>query len=191
MLSERYCCFAAEALSALGRDDPTAAAAIVAHLETARRSLLEHVLNRVIELGPAAKAAGPRLAALLRGEKSDWYFRSRVAEALAAIGPGARAAVPALKEALSDRFESVRYPAAIALGLTGPSAKAALPVLIEAMCEENAAWWWARNRKQGLRALAAIGRAAVPALTRVAQADPYEQARRDAAAALALIAGTR
>jgi HEAT repeat protein len=190
MLSDRYCCCAAEALAVLGRDDPAAAAAILTHLETADRNLLEPVLNRVIELGPAAKAAVPRLAALLRQEKSDWHFRSRVAEALAAVGPGARSAVPALKEALSDRFESVRYPAAIALGQNGPAGKAALPVLLEAMCEEGAAWLWARNRRQGLRALAAIGRAAVPALTRVAQADPYEQARRDAAEALALIAGT-
>jgi hypothetical protein len=58
------------------------------------------------------------------------------------------------------------------------------------MCEENAAWWWARNRKRGLHALAAVGRAAVPALTRVGRADPYEQARRDATEALALIAET-
>ncbi|HEX5270138.1 MAG TPA: HEAT repeat domain-containing protein [Gemmataceae bacterium] len=191
MMSERYCCMAAEALVVVGRDDPAAAAAIVAHLETADRDLREHVVNRVIALGPAAKAAVPRLVALLFQKPKDWHFRQRVAAALAAVGPPGRKAVPALEEALTDSDEGVRYPVAVALGLAGPSGKAALPVLIEAICEEDKAWWWAQYRKRGLEALASLGRAAVPALTKVAQSHSYEQARRDAAEALARIAGAR
>jgi HEAT repeat protein len=190
MISADYCCFLAEALGVVGRDDPAAAAAIVAHLGTSDGGLLEHVVNRVIEFGPAAKAAVPRLIALFREEPSDWHFRGQVADALAAIGPAARAAVPALEEALTERDERVRYPAAVALGMIGPAGKAAVPVLIAAMCDEEHSWWWARHHKKGLQALVSIGRAAVPALTEVVRFGPKDECRRAAREALAKIRGT-
>ncbi len=47
------------------------------------------------------------------------------------IGPTAKAAVPALIEALKDPEWDVRSYAAQALGRIGPEAKAAVPALIE------------------------------------------------------------
>ncbi|MCS5617237.1 MAG: HEAT repeat domain-containing protein, partial [Pirellulales bacterium] len=73
------------------------------------------------ELGPAAL---PALDAMVQG-------LADAAMAIAAIGPEATAAVPALEKLLGDESAeaSVRYTAAYALGRIGPAAKAAEPML--------------------------------------------------------------
>jgi HEAT repeat protein len=55
---------------------------------------------------------------------------SSAAVAIGDLGPGARAAVPALIEALRDPNATVRFQAAISLGCIGPEARAAVPALI-------------------------------------------------------------
>jgi HEAT repeat protein len=63
-------------------------------------------------------------------ESPDAQQRIAAAVAIGDLGPGARAAVPALIEALRDQNPTVRFQAAISLGCIGPEAKAAVPALI-------------------------------------------------------------
>ena len=81
------------------------------------------------ELGPAAL---PALDQMITGlADADPVYRADAAMAIAAIGPQAEAAVPALEKLLGDESSeaSVRYTAAYALGRIGPAAKAAAPLL--------------------------------------------------------------
>ena len=55
--------------------------------------------------------------------------RQNAGLALAAVGPEACTATPALTEALSDPEWAVRRQSALALGAIGPAAKPALPAL--------------------------------------------------------------
>jgi len=77
-------------------------------------------------LGKEALEAGPDLVECLTKEQ---LVRQTAALALGNIGPEARAAIPALTNALNDPAWSVRRQAAIALGQIGPDAAPALPSL--------------------------------------------------------------
>jgi HEAT repeat protein len=101
------------------------------------------------ELGGAAKAAVPALAAALADRNLNVRYWS--ASALRGLGPDARQAVPALVGALKTfpggspelegparYFPDVRSVAAEALGAIGPLAKAAVPALKEATADQNA-----------------------------------------------------
>jgi HEAT repeat protein len=72
--------------------------------------------------------------------------------ALAALGPDAAAAVPALLKALDDDDTQVRRGAITALGRIGPKARAAVPALTQALEDKNRDY-----RFLALRALAGIG----------------------------------
>jgi HEAT repeat protein len=63
--------------------------------------------------------------------------RCSAARALAAMGPKAKEAVPALVQALSDPEPLVRDAAAAALGSIGAAATEAVPALIEALEDWN------------------------------------------------------
>jgi 3-methyladenine DNA glycosylase AlkC len=63
--------------------------------------------------------------------------RSIAARSLARFGPEAKAAVPALIEALKDEDKATRVSAASSLGQIGPAAKDAVPALIEAVKDKN------------------------------------------------------
>ncbi|MFH1830342.1 MAG: HEAT repeat domain-containing protein [Pseudomonadota bacterium] len=92
-------------------------------------------------------------------EDPDLKVRSDAAYALSKIGPGAKAAIPALIVALKDQNENVRIDASIALGEIGP---AAVPALIEMLKDPN---WLVRSA--AAFALGEIGpgaKAAFPAL---------------------------
>jgi HEAT repeat protein len=64
--------------------------------------------------------------------------RNAAAYAISGMGPAAKAAVPALVEALKDESNpTVRYPVCIALLEIGPGAKEAVPALTEALDDRN------------------------------------------------------
>ena len=65
---------------------------------------------------------GRAVPSLIAALKKDALVRQNAALALGQIGPDARDAVPALKEALGDSEWTVRRHAAIALGHIGPDA---------------------------------------------------------------------
>jgi HEAT repeat protein len=63
--------------------------------------------------------------------------RSSASYAIAALGPSAKAAVPALAKNLEDENASVRYSAAYALGELGPDAKDAVEPLRKALDDRS------------------------------------------------------
>lgn len=62
--------------------------------------------------------------------------RNAAAYEIASMGSSAKAAVPALIEALDDPDPAVRFPVTVALGEIGPGAEAAVPRLQKMMFEE-------------------------------------------------------
>jgi HEAT repeat protein len=113
-----------EALASLG--EKALPRAIKALENDATQGLAVEVIRR---LGPKAAEATPALALELKDP--DAAYRREVEFTLAAIGPGAKAAVPALIERLTDEKEDphVRYTAIYALGKIGPAASAAIDPL--------------------------------------------------------------
>ena len=65
------------------------------------------------------------------------YSRNAAAYAISGMGPAAKAAVPALIEALTDLEATVRFPVCIALLEIGPDAKDAVPALTLALDDRN------------------------------------------------------
>ncbi len=65
------------------------------------------------------------------------YSRNAAAYAISGMGPAAKAAVPALIQALEDPDPVVRFPACIALREIGPDAKEAVPALTKALDDRN------------------------------------------------------
>ena len=63
--------------------------------------------------------------------------RNGAAYAIGSMGAAAKAAVPALIEALSDPNAAVRYPVCVALREIGPPAADALPKLEEVLDDQN------------------------------------------------------
>jgi HEAT repeat protein len=67
----------------------------------------------------------------------DSYQRRQAADALLALGPQAKAAVPALALALKDADRTVRELAALALRRLGPHAKGVVPALVEVLRQDK------------------------------------------------------
>ncbi len=63
--------------------------------------------------------------------------RNAAAYVISGMGPAAKAAVPALIEALNDPVAAVRYPVAVALREIGPDAAAAVPALERALSDSS------------------------------------------------------
>jgi HEAT repeat protein len=64
--------------------------------------------------------------------------RNAAAYAISGMGPAAKAAVPALVEALKDETNpAVRFPVCVALREIGPEAREAVPALTEALDDRN------------------------------------------------------
>jgi HEAT repeat protein len=109
---------AAEALGDLGADGKAALPALVSALGDEGERVRQNVLRAIIAIGPDAKAT-PALTNSLKD--SDSLVRALSANALGQLGPLARQSVPALREALHDRDETVKKEAADALrAIVGP-----------------------------------------------------------------------
>ena len=153
---------------------------LIAGLDTKySRGLAANAIGRI---GRPARAAVPRLAALLADE--DALCRADAARALVTMRQYAQEAVPALARLLGGRDEQCRYLAADALASIGPGASAAVPALSAAINDPDE-----MCRRSAVQALGSIGPgavAAVPALMTLLR-DPENACYEDAAAALGKI----
>jgi HEAT repeat protein len=159
----------------LGRRYTTAAAAIpalVAALKDAdadvRFAAAEALVWVVVYNNPPA--AAPALPVLCEALKPGNPERQQhAAELIARIGPAAKAAVPALKDALADRLRGVRARAALALvevdRTEGPTA---VPFLIEALAPGTGT---ARTAARVLATLGPAAAQAVPELVKLYTSD--------------------
>jgi lysine biosynthesis protein LysW len=152
------------AIVALGKIGPDAKVAVP---ELAKNLKTKEVQGLVIEslgkIGPQAKSAVPDLADLLKD--SDKELKPAIINALARIGKDAKPAVSAIGSCLSpdDRETSIQ-----ALGLLadlGPDAKDAVGDIIALFVDENLRPD-NKLRSEAVRALAKIGKPAVPLLTK-------------------------
>jgi tRNA A-37 threonylcarbamoyl transferase component Bud32 len=132
---------------------------------------------------PATPAVDPELERLTAelGDR-DAATRRRAAQELAARGPLAAQAVPALVVALSDRSPDVRLRAAEALGRIGPAAAAGSMALAGALRDTDAL-----VPAEAAKALGLLGDAAAPAASALGSALSHRDVavRREAARALA------
>lgn len=133
-----------------------------------------------VPTAPVVDAEVERLAAELA--QSDAGTRRRAAQELAARGPAAAPAVPALVTALADRSPDVRLRSAEALGRIGPSASAAAPALAAALRDSDPL-----VPAEAAKALGLLGDAAAPAAEALGSALGHKDVavRREAARALA------
>lgn len=95
------------------------------------KDLKDTTIDALARIG--GDAVDPLIAALSDAEPA---VRTAAAKALAAIGPDASRATPALMRALDDRDDRVRVAAARALGQIGPAAHEAIPALLQVLREE-------------------------------------------------------
>lgn len=89
--------------------------------------------------GPRAAGVVPALVEELRAETDPPYCAAAALEALGAIGPAAKGAVPAVAALLAKPDDDWRIPAAVCLGQIGPAAKDAVPALQKLRTEPNPA----------------------------------------------------
>lgn len=174
---------AAEDLGLIGAEARAAVPSLVEALHDPEGKVRVHAAEALARLDPAG---GTDWQTVLRAglKERAGSVRRAAAEALGNLGTDARAAVPALAEALTDPDLRVRWAVADALGQLGPPARAAVPALVEALSDPELP-----IRIAALDALGWIGadaRSAVPLLlARLEDAD--SNLRWAAAAALVRI----
>jgi HEAT repeat protein len=104
----------------------------------------KHIANRKIQTeSDTGKSISDLTKALKHG---DQEIRVDACHSLAALGPNARPALPALIDVLADKEPTVRWSAALAIGEIGPEAKPAVPALIKLL----------KDQESDVRAYAAI-----------------------------------
>lgn len=185
----------AKYIAALGDDDAAArsraaddlgtfgesAGEAIPHLIQALCDVYEPVrLNAAYALGSIGASAVLELIETLSVE--DQIMRRMAAYALAAVG---ESAVPALCEALQHTEDAVRVEAAYALAQIGNPAEAAIPALMERTKDECVEV--RRYLAEAFGGLGPIAAPAVPVLTDMVASDEDDQARFEAALALAQI----
>lgn len=153
--------------------------------EEDQESLVETTARALGAMGPAARAAGPALLAILRSEDQTDQTRMAAAEALPAISPASTEVVNTLIELLDqDRSPFFASALADALGASGPAAAPAVPRLIE-LVDETSDF----ERQQIIQSLGNIGPAASPATSRLIECltdvDEFESVQVAAAKTLA------
>lgn len=148
---------AAGALMGIGPDAKPAVKPLVEALSGASKDLKLNVVGAFEKIGADAKEAVPALIKLMRENRADKEFLSKVIDALGAIGPASKegasqiaialefkdirqnaqdalvkigkGAVPVLKQGLNDRNRDIRLACCQALEQIGPDAKDAVASL--------------------------------------------------------------
>jgi HEAT repeat protein len=136
--------FAAQALGAVGADPKTAVPPLAALLKEDSKELTEAAITSLGKMGADGVSALVEVVKKKDTSKKDKnpkkgpvtpdrsaFLRAKAVAALGEIGPEAKAAVPALIDALKDA--SIRADVATALGNMGSAAKDAVPALREAL----------------------------------------------------------
>ncbi|MCH8193289.1 MAG: HEAT repeat domain-containing protein [Planctomycetes bacterium] len=149
---------AAMYLAAHGPAAADAVTALIDALDDRETQVWFHAVTALSRIGPAAKAAIPRLIADIdrhsdRGANPKWY---RSVHALGMVGP---AAIPALTKGLSHGDEDVRAGAAAALGWMGPEA-AETTALLVGLLDDNDEF----VREKAAETLGLIGPSVLPAV---------------------------
>ncbi len=120
---------------------------------------------------------------MLQAEHYIPELRREALRAIAALGPGARDALPVLTRATRDEQEDVRFWAVEALRKLGPQARPAVPALLVVLTDDTR-----RVQLAARSALEAVGPAAAPALLPALRSpDPW--VRANAAEALGGMGG--
>jgi predicted component of type VI protein secretion system len=136
--------------------------------------------------GPAEETVSHLAAAL---KAADPLERKRAAETLHSLGPKAKEASGALREALQDPEQEVRMWAALTLISNQSYDKAAIPVLVKVLQHENAVLRQVACLSLGLIPYEAAEKdIVVPALAETAGKDTDEEVRKAALSALSIIA---
>ncbi len=142
---------AAEALVDLDPDPKIARPILKKAMDDASPEVLDAVMDVMAGLG---EKVVPRLIEALNVKEA----RMRAAAIIARIGPPAKAAVPALVDALGDESSETRNEVLFALGAIGPEAKGAVPAITKALRDPDM-----NVRYAACYALCEIGPAAMPA----------------------------
>lgn len=165
--------------AATAQEEP--GAALAKALEASDTSACIEACRELSRLGPAAKPAVDELAKAME-TIDDAELQRSAALALAAIGPDAKDAVPALISALKSKNIRVRAYAAHALGRIGPAAGDAAEPLIDLIVHEDPTV--RREARDALRLINAPSEVVLPHVGKIlSAADPA-----DAAAAVITLA---
>ncbi|MGE5190923.1 MAG: HEAT repeat domain-containing protein, partial [Deltaproteobacteria bacterium] len=149
-------------LADLGPLDPMLVPQLAAFLKLPHRGVQLRSAALLMEIGPAAKNAVPRLRTLAAGSDAELALAS--AAAVAAISDERDDCVERLSEAVTETNPAVRSQTAKLLARLGPRAAGAIPGLIAAMTDGTGMFTDDGCRRDCGEALRKIGKPAVAAL---------------------------
>jgi HEAT repeat protein len=151
-------------LGVVGRSSPEAMKAVIAALQDQNEGTRRVAIGVLGDWGRRAKPAVPGLITTVKDKKT----RHEAAEAFVKIGPEAKAAVEALREALLDETRPYTREKLIqALGAIGPDAREAIPDLEKLLHDPEGEVWQAAAYALGQMGTAA--KSAVPELIALAK----------------------
>ncbi|MCC9607932.1 HEAT repeat domain-containing protein [Blastopirellula sp. JC732] len=169
-----------EMLTQLGPKGASTTELMIQYLESNYSSDREKAVEALESFGPAAKEAGPALAAAA----GSWRDARQPLAALAAIkagGPELAAVVPKLLQNVDERRHVLETLAAI-----GPSAGDAVPAVAEVLDSPDN--WERKSAIEALAGMKEASKSAIPKLRELALNDPRSDVREAAGQALLQIA---
>jgi HEAT repeat protein len=165
---------ALEVLEAIGQGAKPAVGALVKAVGGSNEEVCNKAVKVFEVLGPSAKDAVPGLVKLLQSKKSE--TRRHAADALGWIGPAAKPALENLIELFGNENQTLRVVAVRAVARIGKDAVEPLSKALENPQE--------KVRLSAMAALAYLhedAKPALPTLRQLAQNDPSEEVRTEAA----------